>query len=87
METSHQACQRAQCAPTHTNTCLVMLKFHSSFSVAAGEELSQLLEEDKMAGVPLLVLANKQDLINALPANEASLPTFKLPVECATSVV
>jgi hypothetical protein len=36
----------------------------------AGEELSQLLEEDKMAGVPLLVLANKQDLINALPANE-----------------
>ena len=35
-----------------------------------GEELSQLLEEDKMAGVPLLVLANKQDLLNALPANE-----------------
>ena len=25
-----------------------------------------------MAGVPLLVLANKQDLINALPANEVA---------------
>jgi len=37
-----------------------------------GEELSQLLEEDKMAGVPLLVLANKQDLLNALPANEVA---------------
>ena len=33
-----------------------------------GEELSQLLEEDQMNGVPLLVLANKQDLVNALSA-------------------
>jgi len=37
-----------------------------------GQELLSLLEEDKMAGVPLLVLANKQDLINALPANEVA---------------
>ena len=29
-----------------------------------------LLQEDKMQGVPLVVLANKQDLINALPAAE-----------------
>ena len=36
------------------------------------QELLSLLEEDKMAGVPLLVLANKQDLINALPANEVA---------------
>ncbi|KAK9817934.1 hypothetical protein WJX72_004505 [[Myrmecia] bisecta] len=35
-----------------------------------GDEMARLLEEDKMQGVPLLVLANKQDLINALPANE-----------------
>ncbi|VEL39829.1 unnamed protein product [Protopolystoma xenopodis] len=31
-----------------------------------------LLSEDKLAGVPLLVLANKQDLLNAAPANEIS---------------
>ena len=35
-----------------------------------GEELQKLLEEDKLAGVPILVYANKQDLINALPADE-----------------
>ena len=35
-----------------------------------GEELSKILEEDKLAGVPLLIFANKQDLINACPADE-----------------
>lgn len=35
-----------------------------------GEELQKLLEEDQLAGVPILVFANKQDLINALPADE-----------------
>jgi len=34
-----------------------------------GEELQKLLEEDKLAGVPVLIFANKQDLINALPAD------------------
>eukprot|EP00744_Colponema_vietnamica_P007381 GILI01010629.1.p1 GENE.GILI01010629.1~~GILI01010629.1.p1 ORF type:complete len:206 (+),score=48.25 GILI01010629.1:74-619(+) len=33
-------------------------------------ELVQLLSEDKLAGIPLLVFANKQDLIQAVPANE-----------------
>ncbi|KAI8473665.1 MAG: putative ADP-ribosylation factor-like protein 3 [Monoraphidium minutum] len=37
-----------------------------------GAELARLLEEDKLAGVPLLVLANKQDLIAALPAHEVA---------------
>eukprot|EP00762_Andalucia_godoyi_P000200 ANDGO_02329.mRNA.1 ADP-ribosylation factor-like protein 3 len=36
----------------------------------SGVELQLLLEETKLAGVPLLVFANKQDLINALPAHE-----------------
>lgn len=37
-------------------------------------ELSRLLvEEDKLAGVPLLVFANKQDLLSALPASDISL--------------
>mmetsp|Transcript_11459 Transcript_11459/g.16919 ORF Transcript_11459/g.16919 Transcript_11459/m.16919 type:complete len:189 (-) Transcript_11459:89-655(-) len=35
-----------------------------------GVELGQLLEEDKLAECPLLVYANKQDLLNALPHNE-----------------
>ena len=35
-----------------------------------GEELQKLLEEDKIAGVPILVYANKQDLISALSADE-----------------
>mmetsp|Transcript_5465 Transcript_5465/g.4920 ORF Transcript_5465/g.4920 Transcript_5465/m.4920 type:complete len:186 (+) Transcript_5465:60-617(+) len=33
-------------------------------------ELQQLLEEEKLANVPLLVLANKQDLLNALAPDE-----------------
>merc|ERR1712167_374361 len=34
------------------------------------EELAELLDEDKLAGVPLLVFANKQDLINAAQPDE-----------------
>ncbi|DBA74648.1 hypothetical protein WJX82_006477 [Trebouxia sp. C0006] len=45
------------------------------------DELAQLLQEDKMQGVPLVVLANKQDLINALRAAEIadslSLPAIR----------
>jgi len=37
-----------------------------------GEELYGLLDEEKLAGVPLLVFANKQDLINAVPAAEVA---------------
>mmetsp|Transcript_9973 Transcript_9973/g.16053 ORF Transcript_9973/g.16053 Transcript_9973/m.16053 type:complete len:182 (-) Transcript_9973:79-624(-) len=32
----------------------------------AGTELNKLLEEPKLAGVPVLILANKQDLVGAL---------------------
>lgn len=34
------------------------------------QELAELLEEEKLSGVPLLVYANKQDLFNAAPASE-----------------
>lgn len=34
------------------------------------EELQSLLEEDKLAGVPLLIFANKQDLLSSLSADE-----------------
>mmetsp|Transcript_51674 Transcript_51674/g.59360 ORF Transcript_51674/g.59360 Transcript_51674/m.59360 type:complete len:179 (-) Transcript_51674:142-678(-) len=35
-------------------------------------ELNQLLEEDKLARVPLLVFANKQDLMGAIPPDQIS---------------
>ncbi|KAL3795580.1 hypothetical protein ACHAWO_001575 [Cyclotella atomus] len=35
-------------------------------------ELKQLLNEEKLSGVPLLVLANKQDLLNAISPEEIS---------------
>lgn len=34
------------------------------------QELSELLEEEKLAAVPLLIFANKQDLMTASPASE-----------------
>lgn len=34
------------------------------------EELQSLLEEDKLAGVPVLLYANKQDLLSSMPADE-----------------
>lgn len=44
-------------------------------------ELFELLEDEKLSGVPLLVYANKQDLPSSLPAAELAdslgLPTIK----------
>merc|ERR1712216_932283 len=37
-----------------------------------GGELQELLQEERLAGVPLLVFANKQDLINAMKEDEVS---------------
>jgi len=36
----------------------------------AGEELTGLLEEELLNGVPVLIYANKQDLLNAMQASE-----------------
>merc|ERR1712050_813811 len=36
----------------------------------SGQELKELLAEDKLAGIPLLIFANKQDLMQACPADE-----------------
>merc|ERR1712061_871000 len=38
----------------------------------SGGELRELLSDDKLAAIPLLVFANKQDLLQATPANEIS---------------
>lgn len=40
-----------------------------------GEELNVLLEEDTLAGVALLVFANKNDLLNACEAAEVRNPS------------
>lgn len=37
-----------------------------------GVELNSLIEEERLAGVPVLILANKQDLITAMPPKEIS---------------
>ena len=36
------------------------------------QELEQLLEEEKLAGVPVLVFANKQDLVTAASARDVA---------------
>merc|ERR1712070_859279 len=36
----------------------------------AAQELGELTEEDKLTGIPVLVFANKQDLMNAVAAEE-----------------
>merc|ERR1712190_316577 len=38
----------------------------------SGSELKELLAEDKLGGIPLLVFANKQDNLQATPADEIS---------------
>ena len=38
--------------------------------IETGDELSDLLDQEGLAGVPVLVLANKQDLFHAQPPNE-----------------
>ena len=52
---------------THTPPCSTRLE-------EVNVELTRLLvEEEKLAGVPLLVFANKQDLLSALPASDLSV--------------
>ena len=34
------------------------------------QELAELLDEEKLNGVPVLIFANKQDLLTAAPASE-----------------
>merc|ERR1712110_1214950 len=36
----------------------------------SGQELRELLAEDKLGGIPVLIFANKQDLLQAVPADE-----------------
>lgn len=40
------------------------------FVFSSYQELAELLDDDTLGGVPLLIFANKQDLMTALPASE-----------------
>ena len=50
---------QVRCSSPHT--------LHDDLSL---QELSELLEEEKLHGVPLLIFANKQDLLNASRASD-----------------
>lgn len=44
-----------------------------------GVELGQLLEEEKLGGIPVLIFANKQDLLSALSSDEVRVScSFRL---------
>eukprot|EP01105_Mastigella_eilhardi_P028316 TRINITY_DN924_c0_g1_i3.p1 TRINITY_DN924_c0_g1~~TRINITY_DN924_c0_g1_i3.p1 ORF type:complete len:187 (-),score=60.84 TRINITY_DN924_c0_g1_i3:75-611(-) len=36
----------------------------------SGDELSKLLQEEKLSGIPVLIFANKMDLANAMPPKQ-----------------
>lgn len=42
----------------------------------SGQELGELLQETKLQKVPLLIFANKQDLVTALPGDEVIIIGF-----------
>jgi ADP-ribosylation factor-like protein 3 len=52
-----------------------------------GEELSQLLEDEKLQSVPLLVFANKQDLFSAAPATDVREHLLQIHVEPVTLLI
>ncbi len=52
-----------------------------------GAELAQLLEENKLAGVPVLVFANKQDLATAMPHDEVYLNLVFHLIYCKIATV
>lgn len=39
----------------------------------AGVELKQILDEERLADTPLLIMANKSDLMNAMEPSEVSI--------------
>lgn len=51
--------------------CLVVTESLSQLYFCL-QELAELLEEDKLMGAPLLIFANKQDLLNAATASEVA---------------
>ena len=57
----------------HTNALVYVIDSADRRRITeCNEELTALLMEEKLTGVPLLVFANKQDLLQTLPVEEVS---------------
>ena len=52
-----------------------------------GAELEALLQEERLAGVPLLVFANKQDLLNAMKEDEVGSAHAPYSTDLATRIL
>jgi hypothetical protein len=48
-------------------------------------ELSTLLDDEALKGIPLMVLANKQDLVNAMAAGDVSTARLLFPLAVGTA--
>ena len=60
-----------RCPPPLILVCRRVATPHASRRTdEAAEELESLLQEELLAGIPLLIFANKQDLLNAMSAGE-----------------
>ncbi|MGH0136623.1 UNVERIFIED_CONTAM: hypothetical protein FKN15_070030 [Acipenser sinensis] len=51
-------------------TLLKQLASEDISHITPTQELAELLDEEKLSGVPVLIFANKQDLLTAAPASE-----------------
>jgi ADP-ribosylation factor-like protein 3 len=57
----------------HTNALVYVVDSADRRRVAeCSQELASLLADEMLAGIPLLIFANKQDLLQALPADEVT---------------
>ena len=63
-------CVKNESAKSSANVLKNVVKYISVYSFS--QELEQLLEEEKLAGVPVLVFANKQDLVTAASSRDVA---------------
>ena len=61
-----------QSAKSSADILEIVLNSTSRLFVSFSQELEQLLEEEKLAGVPVLVFANKQDLVTAASSRDVA---------------
>lgn len=59
-----------KCSGFHGSNCTLNTIDVTAPSLPTVQELAELLEEEKLSCVPVLIFANKQDLLTAAPASE-----------------
>lgn len=67
------------------NQCRLVSFYHiiaSKLNLVFPQELGELLADEKLTGVPLLVYANKQDLLHSASASDVSLSTLLCMLSC-----